>query len=207
MIVQNQQLTEDIKYQQYTKDKEHATIQTYSGLLVAPFSITEEQIKLVDIAHALSNKCRFTGHTSEFYSVGQHSILVGRTAEKLARFHSAKIRNIIRGWGTLHDGDEAYTPDLPTPLKVLTEFVLLKQLGVEIRMKIMKKFGFPLEEPDEVQQADKILLATEKRDLMVQVTNVWGVSLPPPLEKRIVPMTPRQAKRAFLKELELINCL
>jgi len=74
-------------------------------------------------------------------------------------------------------------------------------------MKIMKKFGFPLEEPDEVQQADKILLATEKRDLMVQVTNVWGVSLPPPLEKRIVPMTPRQAKRAFLKELELINCL
>lgn len=42
-------------------------IQTYTGRRVEPLNLQPEQVCLDDIAHALSNKCRFTGHCREFY--------------------------------------------------------------------------------------------------------------------------------------------
>lgn len=51
-------------------------IMTYSGKRYYYLSPTAEDISIVDIAHALSNKCRFAGHCKDFYSVAQHSFLV-----------------------------------------------------------------------------------------------------------------------------------
>ena len=200
---------EDQKYSGYSKEKNLATIATFSGLLIAPCCLKPEDINLGDIIHALSNKCRFTGHSREFYSVAQHSVLVSKTAVKLLPKHSSKsVKNMVRAWGALHDGDEYCTPDLPTPLKVLPEYKFLKELGIEIRMMIMKKYGLPLEEPEEVQLADKIVLATEKRDLMNNPINgSWAVKLPDPLDKIIVPLSPKKAKRYFENYLKKLNCI
>jgi hypothetical protein len=42
-------------------------IQTYSGKAFWPLDPKPEDIDMVDIAHALSNKCRYQGHTTKFY--------------------------------------------------------------------------------------------------------------------------------------------
>ena len=48
-------------------------IQTVSGRRVNPFAPSAEDIDLGDIAVALSNQCRFGGHTRRYYSVAQHA--------------------------------------------------------------------------------------------------------------------------------------
>lgn len=54
-------------------------IQVHSGGQFWPLDPRADEVKITDIAHALSLICRFTGHTKEFYSVAQHSVLVART--------------------------------------------------------------------------------------------------------------------------------
>ncbi len=83
-------------------------ILTYTGKVFHYGYIEPDSIDIRDIAHALSHLCRYTGHTSMFYSVAQHSLLVsekmpGGPADKLA--------------GLLHDAAEAYVNDLASPLK------------------------------------------------------------------------------------------
>ena len=81
---------------------------TYTGQVFPYDEITPDCLDIRDIAHSLSQLCRFTGHTNMFYSVAQHSLLVsermtGGPADKLC--------------GLLHDAAEAYTNDLASPLK------------------------------------------------------------------------------------------
>lgn len=81
---------------------------TYTGKVFPYDCITLDCIDIRDIAHSLSQLCRYTGHTNMFYSVAQHSLLV---SEKMPGGVAAKLV------GLLHDGAEAYTNDLSSPLK------------------------------------------------------------------------------------------
>ena len=53
-------------------------ILTYSGKKFWPMAPRAEDLDIVDIAHALSNNCRYTGHVRKFYSVAQHSVLASQ---------------------------------------------------------------------------------------------------------------------------------
>ncbi|MFN9113590.1 MAG: phosphohydrolase, partial [Bacteroidota bacterium] len=53
-------------------------IQTFSGIAFWPLDPKPEHVRIADIAHALSMKCRYNGHTRKFYSVAEHSVLVSR---------------------------------------------------------------------------------------------------------------------------------
>ena len=84
-------------------------IQTYIGRLVDPFNLNESEVHIEDIAHALSQLCRFTGHTRRFYSVGEHCLLVaGMLGEYTPRIALA---------GLVHDAGEAYFGDMAGPMK------------------------------------------------------------------------------------------
>lgn len=83
-------------------------ILTYTGKQFLYDEVTPDVIDIRDIAHSLSQLCRYTGHTNLFYSVAQHSLLV---SEKMPGGPAAKLV------GLLHDGAEAYTNDLASPLK------------------------------------------------------------------------------------------
>lgn len=85
-------------------------------------------ICLEDIAHALSNLPRWTGHTSEFYSIAQHSVLVSRFC------HTYPLEAL------LHDASEAYTGDINKPLKEMLGSPF-KDIEHRLQDAVHAKFG------------------------------------------------------------------
>lgn len=128
-------------------------IGTFTGKLINVFNPDPELICIKDIAHALSQQCRFGGHTSQFYSVAEHSIYCSSTVTKKHKLAAL-----------LHDASEAYLVDLPSPVKIM----MPEYIDAEDRiMKVIaEKFGFEYPLSDEVKRADKKWLNHEWRGLM-----------------------------------------
>lgn len=123
-------------------------IQTYSGVAFDLENPQPYMIRLMDVAHALSQTCRFTGHTSKFYSVAQHSVMVSY----LSNPQNALV-------GLLHDFTEAYLTDLATPVKrLLPEYYNMEK---RIWLAGSGKWGLPEELPSDVKEADKAALGWE----------------------------------------------
>lgn len=162
--------------------------QTYLGLQFFPQHPLPEDINIIDIAHGLSNICRFGGHVKKFYSVSQHCVLVSTICSP---------ENAL--WGLLHDASEAYICDIPRPLKQMEEFKQYKLMEKKIQETICFRFDISKEEPADVKRADNILLATERRDLMNPVVSKaeWSF-LPAPMKETIIPWSPEEAKSKFL---------
>jgi 5'-deoxynucleotidase YfbR-like HD superfamily hydrolase len=151
-----------------------------------------EPISAEEIAHALSNICRFTGHTKRFYSVAQHSVLV-----------SLIVPGEHALAGLLHDAAEALLGDVSTPLKALLPDY--RDIESSLEEDIFFSFGvdFPLH--PSVKAADLRMLATERRDLLPHTTDTWpmlqGVE---PLAEHINPVPPGMARDIFMERFNQI---
>jgi len=167
-------------------------IVTYSGGKFYPMDVREEDIDIEDIAHALSNQCRFGGHVNTFYSVGQHCCHV---SDLLAQ-HSAE--EAFRG--LLHDASEAYLVDVPRPIKQIVDFSTYRQIERATQVAIYTKFDItPVEDPLWLFNADNALLATEARDLM---DNPGWCHKMPKLKMKIEAWKPAKAEKEYLKRFE-----
>lgn len=127
-------------------------LHTYSGLRVDVFNPTPDMFCIEDIAHALSNICRFGGHTNKFYSVAEHCVRV-----------SHLVKPEFKLQALLHDASEAYIWDMPTPIK--SKLVGYEGIENGIMLCIAKKFGFSWPMADQVHEADKEMLKCEWCDL------------------------------------------
>lgn len=147
------------------------TILTHSGISFNLMEPNPDLIKIEDIAHALSNLCRFTGHTNRFYSVAEHSV---RAADHVAIGYKLEA--------LLHDATEAYLGDVSSPLKALLHEYRL----IEFRLDccIRERFGLPPKQSPEVKQADLAMLASERYHLMPTTDEHW------PLLDGITPARP-----------------
>jgi hypothetical protein len=137
------------------------TMQTHTGKLIDLREFSEADVRLPDISHALSMLNRFTGHTTQPYSVAQHSVVVS----KLVPQEDAL-------WGLLHDASEAYLGDVARPLKaMLPEYVALEK---RIQQVIARAFGLRWPAPPSVKAADNRALIWEKQFLL-SVQHDWGI--------------------------------
>jgi len=162
-------------------------IQTYSGRRFNPLNPNINAIVIQDIAHSLSMLCRFTGHVSSFYSVAQHSVLVSYLCDEADKLH-----------GLLHDASEAYCQDIPSPLKKCPEFAAYREVENKMQLAICRRFGLSETEPTSVKKADKVLLATEARDLMAPLHPDWAFPAEP-LPFKIEAWDQQKAKNMFVK--------
>ena len=165
---------------------------TYLGNRFYPLEGRIDQIHLEDIAHGLAFQCRFNGQTSAFFSIAQHSLIV---ADVVSELHPE-----LRLAALLHDASEAYLGDVVKPLKILLPNY--KELESRVENDIAVAFGLESLMHPLIKNADMVSLATEKRDLMPHSAEDWSYlegfeALPTPIE----PMSPEQAKRAFLIEV------
>jgi hypothetical protein len=178
------------------------TILLASGYYVNPMALRPDDVRIEDIAHALGNQCRYSGHTREFYSVAEHSIRVAEILEA----DGEPVETIL--FGLLHDAAEAYLIDLPRPLKhdsALGE--AYREAEERCLRAVMTHFGLWRPEPRCVRVADLVMLATERRDLMPG-DDVWAVianvaPLPDEIEQTLRPQDARAEFLAYYRLLRL----
>lgn len=161
------------------------SIVTYTGRVVNPLEIRPEDISLTDIAHSLSNLCRFTGHTKVFYSVAEHSV----------RCYDYATEHKL--WVLLHDASEAYVNDIARPLKHSAAYDAYRTAEEHIMKVIAQKYELVWPEPPSVKVIDRRILVTEIRDLM------WGTDSPDAnaFPETIEPWSPELAEQAFIYRL------
>ena len=174
-------------------ERRAAFITTHSGKSFYPFDPTPAALDLGDIAHALAQKCRWNAHTSRFYSVAQHSVLVSRYT----------IAPADRLWGLLHDAREAYLPDVPSPIKRFCPELV--EAENRILHAVAVAFYLPPMIPATVHAADMVVRSAEARDLMgLDATQApWNEY--PPFGDGIVALPPDAAERLFWSEFHKLT--
>jgi len=164
------------------------TMTLYSGREVDIFNLKPNDIDIEDIAHALSNLCRYGGHCLFHYSVALHSVLCsyeeGTNLEKLAFL--------------LHDASEAFVNDLVRPIKHRPEFEHYRLEEDKIQKIIFDKFNLEFPFSQRVHDVDNQVLVKELKEVIIfpeeflEVSSEQGISI-------------REARK-FLREKKLKNC-
>jgi len=174
---------------------------TFTGRQFDPFDPQPEDIHILDIAHALSNTCRYGGMCQFYYSVAQHS---GYVAQMAMDLNGTKTSPDWPLWGLLHDAAEAYIGDMPTPFKpFMTNF---DKVETDILRVIAEKFGLhwygEAGVPDAIKKVDKRMLFTEARQLLpgadwCKYQPKWPETAG--YDMMVQPMSPIAAEDAFLR--------
>ena len=159
---------------------------TYTLKKIDPRNIRVEDIDIDDIAHHLTLRNRFSCATPYPYSVAQHSVIV-----------ASILPEEFKLWGLLHDAGEFMNPDFPSPIKA--DPILAPVVGWEHRSlrSAIDRFGLTWPQPECVHTADRIVLATEARDLFGD-RGEWGLE-EKPLSLTIEETPWRKVKSDFLR--------
>lgn len=166
---------------------------TFTGKEFYPLSPRQQDIDILDIAHALSNICRWTGHAPEFYSVAQHSVLVSKLCDPEYAM-----------WGLLHDAAEAYVSDISRPVKHDPKMKGYRAIEDNLIKSIALKFGLKgLKVPDHIKMWDARVLQSEATAFFGDVATAWKLAEPASVE--IKPVHPRVAKSQFISRFNELN--
>jgi hypothetical protein len=176
-----------------TNYKSATFIETYTGRAFYPLNPQVEGLSIIDIAHALSNQCRYSGHVKYFYSVAHHCILLAQWLEQ----HDGSPLDCLQI--LMHDAPEAYLVDMPRPVKqYMPQFRVWDHA---INSVIREWLGWsdlamlPIQD-----ELDTRIIVDERLQLLSNSGNDWGAAhnALKPLGVQIMPATPEQVERMFL---------
>lgn len=189
-------------------------IQTFTGRAISIFDPKPEQYCIEDIAHALSCKNRFSGMTTEPYSIAQHCVLGARTLEHSTALALAFLLHELDEVAlqdehpTLKEAIHVEQPDTESsacdPFYVLADRhrdAALEALGLS---GLLRSTGFRKSFAPEVGAVDLRMLATEKRDLLGPPPKPWKLDLDGvlPFSETIKAWPWYQVERAFLRAFD-----
>lgn len=162
-----------------------------------PLAFTEGMVRLTDIANALSNLCRYNGHTPTFYSVAEHSVLVAHRVKELGGDETAYAQAL------LHDASEAYMGDFVRPVKQLGMMKAFRDLDDQIQATIYRRWNLPETMLDIVAKADNQLLYNEACYFWGdKCVAEWSLTDREEIQwKHQIGWMPEEAKRMFETEL------
>ena len=171
-------------------------VQTYSGKKFDVLNPRSADVDFRDIAHALSMQARFNGHTSRFYSVAQHCVIMSLAVHPKAALYAL-----------LHDAAEAYIGDMPAPVKdQFPEFSIMENVILSV---VYMAAGIPF--PDtaamqEVKDYDLRMLITERNQLMGPPPEPWGIDRLniQPLEINIAHEEPGEHAQVWLDHFDAL---
>lgn len=146
-----------------------------------------------DIAHGLSNLCRFTGQCHTFYSVAEHSYHASRIVPEGFAFQAL-----------MHDAAEAFIGDVAKPLKtLLPDYAVIEK---RVEKAVLARFGLSPEMSVHVKDADLAMLHLEKIDALGCATDIWPEiegRHPAPVQLHF--WTPKEARIMFLERFRVLS--
>ncbi len=155
------------------------TIRTFKGLYIDVFNPDPATIDIEDIAHALSQVCRFAGHTPKFYSVAQHCTeCVTQMRLKLGNPSKKILLTML-----MHDAAEAYIGDMARPIK--RRLPQYKQAELILEAVIGEKFGLDFPFPPIIKTIDNLMLEIE-HDSVILKNNFFQILSPSDAEGRFL---------------------
>ena len=166
-----------------------AWIQTYSGRAFYPLRPQTEDICLIDIAHGLSNLCRYNGQCRMFYSVAEHSMHL-----------SHAVPSHLARWALLHDASEAYLCDIPRPIKPLLP--RYQEIERNVMHAIAIRYNLIWPEPEALHEYDTRILLNEQKVLHPNPPKPWNTPGEPLEDVYIRGFDPMYARMFFLDRCE-----
>lgn len=179
-------------------------IRTRSGGRFDPFNPRADDVVVEDVAHALANLCRFSGHTRQFYSVAQHCVLASMAV--------TEPDTRLKLGALCHDASEAYVVDIPSPIKKQSALQLYrdleKQVMNEVWWALMGTHTLSPEDP-RIKQIDLRLCAAEAKQLMKGWREFPSFSdweqAGGPLPIKIEPWSPKRSQGEFLRRYYMLR--
>lgn len=169
-------------------------LETRNGVKFHFLAPQDDEILLEDIAYALSQQCRYSGHCNMFYSVAEHSVMV-----------SALLPARLKMAGLFHDAAEAYLTDLPKPIKNLfPDYVVMEDC---LMAAIARKFNIEHLDDPLVKAADTQQLSTEAHHMLMSKGDdwYWGDGRPPvEAGRQPLGLAPRDAYGLFMATFDLL---
>lgn len=142
-------------------------------------------ISIKDVSIGLSNTCRFGGQCKRFYSVAEHCVLMSHIVHQ--KFALIAL---------MHDAAEAFTGDIPKPLKqLLPDFAIIED---RVEVAISDAFDVPAKLPPEVKLADRQMLCAEQMQVMGNSDEWVHTQSTEPAQITVEFWSPVEAEKAFV---------